>query len=161
VIPVILRLYNYIIMKTYELLYMISSQISQEESDNVKKDFEAFVQSHNGVIVASEKKMPQPLAYPINGISSGYIVTATLQLPENTVKEISQKLEKNTHVLRHMITIKPVHREVKERRTRKPITEPATPSESPFKKPEEQDKKHEGKVQMDEMEKKLDEILSE
>src|SRR3989338_7690863 len=93
-------------MKTYELTYIISSQISTDESEALRKDLESFVQSKEGVILKSEKTTPQTLAYPIKKHSSGYFATLTFQVLEDKVKEIKDKLEKDLKVLRHFILIK-------------------------------------------------------
>jgi hypothetical protein len=99
-------------------------------------------------------------------------------MPENNLKELTQKLEKDSKVLRHMLVIKPAQRERKERRTRKPTLaftqepapvinkteEPAfafsTPSATESSGVAKEEKVKE-KVELSDIEKKLDEILGE
>lgn len=141
-------------MQTYEVTYIISSHMAVEEASSVKKDFEAFLQGMGGVIVKSEKTAPLPLAYQIKKQSSGFFVTTEFQIEENQIKPLKVALEKNTKVLRHSLMVKRPVKVMKERRTRKPVAVPDVPifakSSGPVKK-----------VQMEDIDKKLDEILSE
>lgn len=141
-------------MQTYELTYIISSHMTVEEADTVKKEFEASLQGMGGVILKSEKTTPQPLAYQIKKQSSGFFVVTEFQIEESKVKEIKTELERNTKVLRHFLMVKKPVKIMKERRTRKPIAvaEPVLAKASK-KKPE--------KMNPEDLDKKLDEILSE
>src|SRR3989344_6191586 len=146
-------------MKPYELTYIISSGIKSEEAENLKKEVEVFVQSKGGVIVKSEKTVPQSLAYPIKKHSSGYFVTLEFQGEEKEVKALKEKLEKEARVLRHFLMVKKPAKIMKERRTRKPLLK-GKPDMADGSKVMEDKKKGE-KVQAEEISKKLDEILSE
>ncbi|OGZ70408.1 MAG: 30S ribosomal protein S6 [Candidatus Staskawiczbacteria bacterium RIFCSPHIGHO2_12_FULL_38_11] len=146
-------------MKTYELTYIISSQISTDESEALRKDLESFVQSKEGVILKSEKTTPQTLAYPIKKHSSGYFATLTFQVLEDKVKEIKDKLEKDLKVLRHFILIKRPVKIMKERRSKKPLFLQNKIEESPFTAAGM--KKKEETVKTEDIDKKIDEILSE
>lgn len=141
-------------MQTYELTYIISSHMTVEEADAVKKDFEASLQANGGVILRSEKTVPQPLSYQIKKQSSGFFVITEFQTEESKVKELQAELGKNTKVLRHFLIVKKPVKIMKERRTRKPVImtdAPVAPkSAAPAKK-----------VEMEDINKKLDEILSE
>jgi len=108
-------------MKAYELTYIISSQITSDEAENVKKGTETFIQSKGGVILKSEKSVPQSLAYPIKKQSSGYFAILEFQAPENTLKEIRAKIQKDTNILRSFIVIKHPPKKMKERRMKRPI----------------------------------------
>lgn len=141
-------------MKTYELTYIVSSGLSTEEVDNVVKEIDTFVQSQNGVIMSSEKSAAKPLSYRIAKQSSGYFVTSTLQLEETSVKPLQEKLNHEKNVLRHAVMVKKAVKASKERRTRKPMaqTEKLTAPVATKKVTE--------KVNPEDLDKKLDEILS-
>ncbi len=146
-------------MKPYELTYIISSQISTDESENLKNDLEGFIQSKEGVILKSEKTAPQTLAYPIKKHSSGYFATLTFQVLEDKVKEIKDKLQKDAKVLRHFILIKKPVKVMKERRSMKPSFMKNKTEESLFTTAG--IKKKEENLRVEDIDKKLDEILSE
>ena len=141
-------------MQTYELTYIISSHMTVEEADTVKKDFEASLQGMSGVVIKSDRTAPLPLAYQIKKQSSGFFVTTEFQIEEAKVKPLKADLEKNPSVLRHFLIVKKPVKIMKERRTRKPIAiselPVATKSKGPTKK-----------VEMEDINKKLEEILSE
>ena len=147
-------------MQTYELTYIISSHMTSEEAETVKKDFEAFLQANGGMIVKSEKSAPQPLAYQIKKHSSGFFVVTELQMEESKIKELRAELEKNTKILRHFLIVKHPAKIMKARRTRKPMPIEGKPEAvSVLKHPEKKTKA--AKVEMEDINKKLDEILSE
>ena len=142
-------------MKIYELTYVISPELSSTYAETLKQDVETFIKNKEGVVAASHRISMQTFAYPIKKQRSGYFAIAEFQLPENTVVALKEMLEKHSKVLRHLIVIKKPAKPMKERRTRRPmamaeVTVSAT-----------EEKKRGEKVEMEEMEKKLDEILSE
>lgn len=145
-------------MKTYELTYIISSALGATESDNLKKDLESFIVSKEGVVLKSEKTMAQPLSYVIKKQSSGYYVILTFQALEDKIKEIKNNIEKNAGILRHLITIKKPVKEMKARRTKKPMAIKEKTENSVFVH---EKKETDGKVEIEEINKKLEEILSE
>lgn len=145
-------------MKTYELTYIISSALGATESDNLKKEVEDFITQNGGSITKSEKTLAQPLAYPIGKQSSGYYVMTIFQIEAKQIKPLLEKLEKETQVLRQLVVVKKPAKEVKERRTRKPQAHKPSPTAS---EPVRETKKTDGKLELAEMNKKLEEILSE
>ncbi len=144
-------------MQTYELTYIIPSNMAVEGAETAKKDFEAFLQGKGGLIVKSERTAPQPLAYQIKKQSSGFFVVTEFQIEESKVKEVKAELEKNVNVLRSFLIVKKPKKIMKERRTRKPLMAVAadTVKESVFKKAKKEE------LSGKELDKKLDEILSE
>lgn len=159
-------------MKTYELTYIISSQVNSAEIDIILKNIESFIQEQEGIILSpqsgipfagkSEKTSAKTLAYPIKKQSSGYFITLEFQALEDKIKEIKSKIEKDNKILRHFIIVKKPIKEMKERRIRKPLFMQNKIEKPSFANPSEnRGKKSEGKVELEEIEKKLDEIFSE
>lgn len=151
-------------MKTYELTYIISPQISLGEVEIAKKDIVSFIQEKEGIIIKSEKMGAQPLSYVISKQASGYFNVETFQIEEGKIKEIKDNLNKNNKVLRSILVIKKPLREVKERRTRRPMftkefevkRKSSIMETKPYK-----DIKKEEKVDTADLDKKLDELLNE
>ncbi len=140
-------------MKSYELTYIISSALTTDEVQNAVKDTESFIQSHEGIILSSEKTSAQTLAYPIKKQSSGYFSTIIFQAAEEKVKALKEKLDKEKQVLRSIILIKKPIKEMKARRTRKPLV---TTEAAPGLK----EKKVYEKISSEDLDKKIDEILN-
>lgn len=147
-------------MKTYELTYIISSSLSPEEAMSEAKDIESFTEGKGGVVLNSEKAVASVLAYPIKKHSSGFLGILTFNMLSGNIKELKEKLEKNKNVLRHLLLIKKPVRELKKRRTKKTSTfNPGVSDKSSvFKNPD--SKKESGKIDLDKIDKKIDEIFS-
>lgn len=143
-------------MKSYELTYIISSGIKTEEAENLKKEVELSVQNKGGVIVKSEKTAPQVFSYTIKKNSSGYFATLEFQVEESHLKTLREELAKNPHILRHIIIIKKLVKQIKERRMRRPLTMVGVDMQGSGK-----EKSKAEKVDLGDIEKKLDEILGE
>lgn len=151
-------------MKTYELTYIISSEITSEEAGAVANEVNSLLQSKEGVILRSDNPVAKTLSYPIKKMGSGYFVVSEFQIEPEKLAEINEKLEKNAKILRHGIIIKKPHKIRKERRSaRKPLFSTAVePVE--LKNPveaEKEEKKSDKKIELKEIEKKLDELLGE
>ena len=155
-------------MKNYELTYIISPEITGEEAENKARDFEALIQSKEGVILRQDKPVAKTLSYPIEKQRSGFVGVLEFQLEPEKLKEIDENMAKNEKVIRHMIVIKNPAKPQKPRRTKK------APSifgiELPVKKETEQPapvlekaepEKTEKKVELKDIEQKLEEILGE
>ena len=143
-------------MKSYELTYFISSGLSQDDAQGVSQELEGLIQNQGGVIVSSEKLMVKTLAYPIKKLSSGYFGALIFQMPEEKMKEVKIWLEKNSKILRHLVSLKKPTRTLRVERTRRIFTEPRTQTvaESPYIKVQEQKEE----VTLEEIEKKLEEL---
>jgi ribosomal protein S6 len=160
-------------MKPYELTYIISSEITAEEAEAEAKSIELLIQGKEGVIIKSENPIPKILAYPIKRQGSGFFVILEFQLEPEHISELKEKIQKNSKIIRSMLIIKNPVKIQKERRTRrKPLvsstTTPTTvgvpeevKAEEENKEESKKEKKTSKKVELNEIEKKLDEILSE
>lgn len=151
-------------MKTYELTYIISSEISGEEAKVKIEEMNSFIQSKEGVILRADNPIAKTLSYPIKKLGSGYLAVLEFQIEPEKISELKEKLEKDGKILRHVIIIKNPARIRKERGSaRKPLfsaeTRPAGDKNTAMAESEE--KKSSKKVELEDIEKKLDEILGE
>ncbi len=160
-------------MKTYELTYIISSQISAEEAESLAKETETFIQGKEGVILKSDKPVAKTLSYPMKGQASGFFTISEFQVPPEKIGEIKERLEKDAKILRNFIVVKEPVKIQKQRRTKRifPTPEFETKTERAYTKSEEpspveslgevKTKKADEKADLNDIEKKLDEILGE
>ena len=152
-------------MKTYELTYIISSEITNEEAEAAAKEVNSFIENKEGIILRSEKPVAKTLSYPIKKFGSGYFAVLEFQIEPEKLSELNEKLKKDGKILRHTVIIKNPARIRKERRgTRKPIFSTETEivkQKNITVEEEKEDKKPDKKVELKEIEKKLDEILGE
>jgi len=150
-------------MKTYELTYIISPEVSSEEAEAKAKEIESAIQSREGVILKQLNPVAKTLAYQIAKRASGYFGVLEFQLEPEKLLELKEIIAKDIKIVRHMILVKEPVRIRKERRTRtKPeaVTTAADQktevAEEPAEKPSEE---HKEKVELKDIEQKLEELL--
>lgn len=160
-------------MKTYELTYIISPEITSEEAEAFSKELESLVQSKEGTILKQSNPIAKTLSYPIKKFASGFFGILEFSIEADKLIEIKEKMDKDGKIIRHIVIIK---KPVKERRRRaerkeaepiveeKPITEEKTETETKTEESaaEKEDViKPSKKVELKDIEQKLDELLGE
>lgn len=154
-------------MKIYELIYIVSPEITSEDAEAKGKEIETFIQSKEGTILKQTNATAKALSYPIKNRASGFLGVLEFQVEEDKLADLKDFLNKDGKVVRHMITIKRAGQLKKERRTRnavhapkeEAVAEPIEPKIShakPAEKPEAKEK-----VELKDIEEKLEEILGE
>lgn len=166
-------------MKTYELTYILSPDFSIEEAEAKAKEYEFLIQEKDGVILRSEKVTPKTLSFAIKKQGTGFYTVLEFQLLPEKLLLLTSKLQADKKVIRHMVlSYNPNKKFMKERRERKKplaVEEVVTVKEEIIEEPkkvkevkEEKEvkevkkpKKEKQKVELNDIEKQLDEILSE
>lgn len=93
-------------MKTYEMIYVLDTSVSDEEKEAFGKKLEDVVTSNGGTVVSVEKWGTKKLAYPINYKTDGDYVLFTFVSDGAVVKELDRIAGLTTDVIRRMITVK-------------------------------------------------------
>ncbi len=93
-------------MKTYEMLYVLDSSLTDEAKDAFRAKFEGIINSFNGKVISADKWGVKKLAYPINYKTDGYYVLITFEAEGGSVKELDRVAGLSSEVLRRMITAK-------------------------------------------------------
>ena len=93
-------------MKTYEMLYILDSSVSDEGKDAVQKKFEDVIASFGGNVVSADKQGVKKLAYPINDKTDGFYVVFTFEVEGKAIKELVLIAGLTLEVLRRVITVK-------------------------------------------------------
>jgi len=174
------------VKKQYTLNSILKSSLNSAETDKHRADLNEKIQKAGGEIGSSLcSEAPKRLVYPINKESQGYFCECSFDILPEDLKNIKDILEPDTQIVRYMLErrkkISVNKRQKRLRRSKegalklfshtKPeslhapstdpletmhqspeTTEPATPKESATKEKRE-------KVNMEEIEKKLDEII--
>lgn len=155
--------------KKYELVCIIPPQLEGSDLQNTKKEIENIVQKNQGSIDFKEEKKHN-LAYPINKQGQGIYIISQISISPEKVNDLSKELKLNKQVLRHLINQLPVIKPRIEKPKKKPVTKPAVikkdiKKSKPTIKAPALDKsvtsKPEGKTKLEEIDKKLDEIIKE
>ena len=93
-------------MKTYEMLYVLDTAISDEAKEVLVSKFESIVTNNGGTVVSTDKWGAKKLAYPINYKSDGWYALMTFEADGAVVKELDRIAGLSVEVLRRMITVK-------------------------------------------------------
>ncbi|MEA3272387.1 MAG: 30S ribosomal protein S6 [Patescibacteria group bacterium] len=167
-------------MKPYEFLLILSPQFSDEELPGVLDGIFNAIKKEGGEIKQHKVVGRQPLAYPINHMKHGCYVLAEIEIESLALPKVNRDLRLMPEILRLDISkdvsegkkfdfqerkvetqpvtspevgIKPV--EVKS--TPEPIEEPKPAEETAVDK----DKVDKEKISLEDLDKKLEEILNE
>ncbi len=145
-------------MKNYELSYLISPESSTEETEALNAGITSTIQKEGGLILKSEMPVSKFLGYTIKKQRSALWVNIEFSAEPEKIAVIDSYMKKETKILRYLLVIKKPKRQIKERRERKEQTPaPEITKEESVIKPEKFDKK----VDLKDIDEKLDEILKD
>lgn len=145
-------------MKNYELSYLIPPESTTEETEALNARITSFIQKEGGLILKSGTPVSKFLGYTIKKHRAALWVNIEFSAEPEKIAPIDSYVKKEAKVLRYLLVIKKPRRKIKERREKKeqiPALE-AVKVESVIK-PEKFDKK----IDLDDIDEKLDEILGE
>ena len=165
-------------MKYYELLYILPSRYAENEVDGVVKTVTALLEKA-GVTVAKTTALGRlKLAYPIEGSRYGTYVLTYFHAEASAITALDRMLSLSDEVLRHTILsakegdekkkvelsayVAPLSEEAREARGESPRDErrpSARPPMAPAVAPAAAVKASEPAMSIEELDKKLDEIL--
>jgi ribosomal protein S6 len=165
-------------MKTYELSYIVSPEITSEEAEAKGKEIESLIQGKEGTVLKQSNPIAKTLSYKIGTRASGFFGILEFQLEPEKLLELKEFVVKDKKIIRHMLVVKQAAEMKKERRTRtKPVAAPLEAEQKievePVKEEEpasteeistESGKTHskeKEKVELKDIEQKLDELLGE
>lgn len=155
-------------MKTYELSYIISPNLKIEEATGLSSELSALIQKEGGLIMKETVPNPRTLAYQIKKQGAGFQVNLEFSLEPEKLRTVKEKITKDEKILRHMLVCKKAPRREKERKERPAKTavfsstlSKTAEAGAPLGTDEEKTKKSDKKVELKDIEEKLEEILKE
>ncbi len=150
----------------YEFLGILPGTLAENEVPAVIKKITDFFIAQSGEITYQDSFGRKKMAYPIKHLRHGYYFLLELNLAPEKLKSIEKKLKIDENLLRFIIIkTKPKSREEREKEKTRMQASPERD-----KRERDQDKndrdtsssdKNQNKISLDELDKKLDEILSE
>lgn len=90
-------------MAAYELIYIISPEVSDEELPQVIEKMSQSVNNAGGNVVEVAQWGRKRMAYPIRRFAEGNYVFNRIELEPVKVKEIAANLRLSDEVLRHLM----------------------------------------------------------
>ncbi len=131
-------------MKLYELTYLLSPDLSEEELKSLQEKINSFIEKEGGIINELTLPLKKVLAYPIKKKTFTHLGTLSFQFSPEKLENLEKKLKSENQILRYLILAKELPKKV--------VLPPKLPLIKPKPKP---------KVELKEIEKKLEEILGE
>lgn len=133
-------------MKYYELNLLISPELSPEESNDLKEKISASIREEKGTLDYAGFPTKKKLNPSIKKNKEAFFITFSFHLEPDRIKTLETKLRSEKKILRFLIISKPPVEKVAVRgRVRVPSKKPQPKS----------------KVELKDIEKKLEEILGE
>ncbi|MCX6719827.1 MAG: 30S ribosomal protein S6 [Candidatus Staskawiczbacteria bacterium] len=149
-------------MKTYELSYIVSPEVTSQEAEAKAREIESAIQSREGIILKQSNPVAKTLAFPIAKRASGFFGILEFQVEPEKLLEIKEVVAKDGKIIRHMVIIKEPIRIRKERRSKTKQISAEQKPETKIEKPvleEQKPSETKGKVELKDIEEKLEELL--
>lgn len=155
------------------MLFVLPARQSQEELEGYVQDVFGIVEKAGGKVTKKEVFTRQRLAYPINKEQQGVYIMSEFDLETNKLRSVDRDLRHTPGILRHQIVrvvIKSpeqleIERLLKEKVASRRITEAQKVKQEEIsrevEKPQEIGKKKEEKVDIEELDKKIEELLDD
>jgi small subunit ribosomal protein S6 len=142
-------------MKNYELTYLITPLLSEEEARAFQEKIISSIQDQGGILTEGGILVRKRLAYPVKKNLQAFLAVLSFQLSPEKTADLEKKIKAEGEILRHLLVIKEPLKEkfLRPRRTIR-VPEPALKAKEPATSKEK-------KVELKEIDKKLDEILKE
>jgi len=148
-------------MPQYELMYILSSDIPDNEEPALSDTIKKFIVEQGAEITKEEKLGKKRLAYPIRKTRNGFYVLYEFKAESDKLKDIEHKVRVTQGVVRYLFINldEQLNRMAKDREERKnfkpkPIMQPKSEKKAPVKK----EKKPEINIDLD---KQIEQALEE
>ena len=143
-------------VKDYELLCILPPGAEGEDLDRTKNDISKVIDKLAGTINFKESSK-KPLAYPINKEKQGVFLISQVSIMPEKLIDLSKELKANKQILRHLVNQLTIREETERTRTTK---RSVRPQKTIVKKEEPEKEKPSGET-LEEIDKKLDQIIGD
>ena len=89
-------------MRTYEVLFILSPQVTEEEATTLITDFKAIAEKNGATLKNEEAWGRRRLAYPIQKFTEGIYHLFVLE-SDSSLSELDRRMKNVDRVLRHVI----------------------------------------------------------
>ncbi|OGY89791.1 MAG: 30S ribosomal protein S6 [Candidatus Komeilibacteria bacterium RIFCSPLOWO2_01_FULL_52_15] len=151
-------------MKHYELLYLVTTQVPETQLEAIQREISDWIEKQGGKITRHEAWGRKKLAYPVAKEKFGYYLLVEFDAEPSTILQLEGQLRLHKQVLRHMlVNKKPISAKellqqelYMQRHQRRQVEALQRGAGADEKKALE---KKEGKISLEELDKKIDELL--
>jgi small subunit ribosomal protein S6 len=125
-------------MRTYEVLFILSPQIAEEEATTLTNEFRSVAEKTGATLKNEEAWGRRRLAYPIHKFNEGNYHLFVFE-SEGSLAELDRRMKNSDRILRHMIVrtdldLKRADKLAK-RNPKKERVRPAAPAFTPVEQP--------------------------
>ncbi|XOB42617.1 MAG: 30S ribosomal protein S6 [Candidatus Nealsonbacteria bacterium] len=138
-------------MQLYQLDYLISPEASEKDAQDFGNKLKSLIESEGGLVVKTEVLIKQVLAYEIKKFNEAFLASLSFNLEPEKIEKLEKELRAEKNVLRHLLIKKKI---VKIKPKRRKVTRIVKEVKTLKTKPKQ-------KVELKEIEKKLEEILGD
>lgn len=92
-------------MRKYEIMCLMSPDLSEEEFKALYEDVQKEVQNLGGEVQGVDVWGKRNLAYPVKKFTEGYYVVMNFLFPQSQLQEFERRLKLKEKILRYMITL--------------------------------------------------------
>lgn len=144
----------------YELLYIVSNKFTEEELKPILKNVNKLITDNEGKSTKLEEWGKKKFMYPIKHFNYGYYTLIEFDMPGKNLEKVEKELRLSREVLRHQIVSKRLISEEEIKTKKEKIQKrTVTVAEQGKKKLELEKEKTRGKVNLKDLDDKLDKIL--
>ena len=93
-------------MRNYEILFIVDASIAEEEREKVIAGVSELIAKVGGKAGEPDKWGVRKYAYPVNYKSEGFYVLMNFEAEDSAIVGITNKLNINKNIVRHMIVAK-------------------------------------------------------
>ena len=90
-------------MPKYELMYILSSAVSDNDVPTVSSEVDKFIQEQGGTLLSQEMMGKKKLAYPIKKTRNGFYVLQTFNLDGIKLTPLDNKLRSMEPIIRYLV----------------------------------------------------------
>lgn len=90
-------------MPKYELMYILSSAVSDNDVPAVSSEVDKFLTDNGGALLSQEMLGKKKLAYPIKKTRNGFYVLETFNLEGSKLTALDNKLRSMEPIIRYLV----------------------------------------------------------
>ena len=89
-------------MRRYETIFIASPTLTDEQSDELVKQFEGIIAEQGGELLKTEKWGRKKLAYEVQKFSEGYYTLFEMNAGPNLIAELERRFRNNDAVIKYL-----------------------------------------------------------
>jgi len=92
-------------MKSYQLTYLLSPDLTQEQIQNLITRIQSLLQEQGGILIETQKNQTIDLGDEIKKKKKAFLNNIKFQLDSDKIQNFKKELKKLTEILRFMILV--------------------------------------------------------